>query len=225
MLDPLDIELERRGHQFARYADDFLVMVRSATVAQRVMKSLTRFIEGTLKLVVNQTKSKVAPLKQCAFLGFQIGWRGKVVWTAKALERFKQRIREITSRSRGHNVGQVIDELKGYVPGWMNYFGISHSYRAVMELDSWLRRRLRLYYWKQWKQPRTRPRKLIALGISPEEVKLASRSRKGYWRMSGNSIVQRALTNSWLHQQGLPELRPLWIALPYGPGGNAKSSI
>ncbi|MCX6976314.1 MAG: hypothetical protein NTZ94_18920 [Verrucomicrobia bacterium] len=103
--------------QFARYADDFLVMVRSATVARRVMKSLTRFIEGSLKLVVNQRKSQAARLKQWAFLGIQIEWRGKVMWTAKALARFKQRIREITSRSRGHKVGQVIDKRRGYVIG------------------------------------------------------------------------------------------------------------
>src|ERR1700712_3062246 len=96
VLDPLDKELERRGHRFARYADDFLVFVKSAKAAQRVMGSLRRFIEGTLKLVVNQTKSKTAPLKQCAFLGFRIGFRGKVAWTVKSLRRFKERVREIT---------------------------------------------------------------------------------------------------------------------------------
>ena len=95
-------ELERRGHRFARYADDFLVMVKSAKAAERVMASLTRFVEGRLKLVVNRAKSKSAPLKQCAFLGFQIGARGKAVWTAKAHARFKRRVREITRRNRGH---------------------------------------------------------------------------------------------------------------------------
>jgi RNA-directed DNA polymerase len=100
-------ELERRGHRFARYADDFLVMVKSAKAAERVMESLTRFVEGRLKLVVNRAKSKAAPLKQCAFLGFQIGHRGKVVWTPKAHARFKQRVREITRRNRGHRVQDV----------------------------------------------------------------------------------------------------------------------
>jgi len=225
VLDPLDKELESRGHRFARYADDFLVMVRSARAAKRVMESLRRFIEGTLKLVVNETKSQTAPLKQCAFLGFQIGTRGKVVWIAKALKRFKDRVKEITRRNRGHHVSEVIDELKRYVIGWMNYFGISHTYKEVLELDQWIRRRVRLYYWKQWKQPRTRRRRLIALGISPEEVKLASRSRKGLWRMSGNSIVQRALTNQWLKEQGVPELRSRWIDLHYGPSATAKSKV
>jgi RNA-directed DNA polymerase len=215
-LDPLDKELERRGHRFARYADDFLVMVKSAKAAERVMVSLTRFVEGPLKLVVNRVKSKAAPLKQCAFLGFQIGTRGKVVWTAKAHARFKQRVREITRRNRGHRVQDVIGELRRYVTGWLQYFGLSDTYSALLELDEWVRRRVRLYYWKQWKQPRTRRRHLLALGIPRKEVHMATRSRKGYWRMSANSIVQRALTNRWLHEQGVPDMRTLWITLHYG---------
>jgi RNA-directed DNA polymerase len=216
-LDPLDKELERRGHRFARYADDFLVMVKSAKAAERVMASLTRFVEGRLKLVVNKVKSKAAPLKQCAFLGFQIGAVGRAVWTAKAHARFKRRVREITRRNRGHRVEDVINELRQYVTGWLNYFGISHTYTALLELDEWVRRRVRLYYWKQWKQPRTRRRHLLALGIPREEVHMATRSRKGYWRMSSNSILQRALTNRWLQEQGVPDMRTLWITLHYGP--------
>lgn len=216
-LDPLDKELERRGHRFARYADDFLVMVKSARAAERVMKSLTRYVEGPLKLVVNRVKSQAAPLKQCTFLGFQIGARGRAVWTTKAHARFKRRVKEITRRNRGHRVQDVIDELHLYVTGWLHYFGISHTYSALLELEEWMRRRVRLYYWKQWKRPRTRRRHLLALGTSPEEVHMATRSRKGYWRMSANSIVQRALNNRWLHEQGVPDMRTLWIALHYGP--------
>lgn len=216
MLDPLDKQLERRGHRFVRYADDFLVMVKSAKAAERVMTSLTRYIEGRLKLVVNRAKSKSAPLKKCAFLGFQIGQRGKAEWTAKVQMRFKQRVREITRRNRGHRVQDVIDELRRYVNGWLHYFQISNTYTALLELDEWMRRRVRLYYWKQWKQPRTRRRHLIALGIGPEVVHMATRSRKGYWRMSGNSIIQRALNNRWLHEQGVPDMRTLWITLHYG---------
>ena len=129
-LDPLDKELERRGHRFARYADDFLVMVRSAKAAERVMASLTRFVEGRLKLVVNRAKSKAAPLKSCAFLGFQIGTRGRAVWTAKAHARFKLRVRELTRRNRGHRVQDVTDELRNYVHGWLHYFSLSHTYSA-----------------------------------------------------------------------------------------------
>ena len=216
-LDPLDKELEGRGHRFARYADDFLVMVKSAKAAERVMKSLTRYVEGQLQLVVNRVKSQAAPLKQCTFLGFQIGARGRAVWTTKAQARFKRRVKEITRRNRGHRVQDVIDELRLYVTGWLHYFGISHTYSALLELEEWVRRRVRLYYWKQWKRPRTRRRHLLALGTSPEEVHMATRSRKGYWRMSANSIVQRALNNRWLHEQGVPDMRTLWIALHYGP--------
>ena len=216
-LDPLDKELERRGHKFARYADDFLVMVKSEKAAERVMASLTKFVEGQLKLVVNRAKSKAAPLKLCAFLGFQIGSAGRVVWSAKALARFKRKVREITRRNRGHRVQDVIDELRRYVNGWLNYFGISHTYSVVEELAEWVRRRVRLYYWKQWKQPRTRRRHLLALGIPREEVHMATRSRKGYWRMSANSILQRALTNRWLHEHGVPDMRTQWIVLHYGP--------
>lgn len=181
------------------------------------MASLARFVEGRLKLVVNKVKSKAAPLKQCAFLGFQIGAVGRAVWTAKAHARFKRRVREITRRNRGHRVEDVINELRQYVTGWLNYFGISHTYAALLELDEWVRRRVRLYYWKQWKQPRTRRRHLLALGIPREEVHMATRSRKGYWRMSSNSILQRALTNRWLQAQGVPDMRTLWITLHYGP--------
>jgi RNA-directed DNA polymerase len=186
VLDPLDKELERRGHKFARYADDFIVMVKSARAAERVKTSLIRFAEDRLKLVINRAKSKAAPLRSCAFLGFQIGARGRVVWTDKAYLRFKQRVREITRRNRGHRVQQVIDELRLYVTGWFNYFGISHSYKAVLELADWVRRRVRLYYWKQWKQPRTRRRHLLLLGTDPEEVKMA-----------GDPQPQRLLADEW----------------------------
>jgi RNA-directed DNA polymerase len=237
VLDPLDKELEARGHKFARYADDFGVMVKSAKAAERVMASLIRFAEDELKLVVNRAKSRAAPLKTCAFLGFQIGARGKVTWTAKALARFKERVREITSRNRGHRVQDVIGELRLYISGWLNYFGISNTYRVVLELADWVRRRVRLYYWKQWsrragrpgdslpkaarravgagahtgKQPRTRRRNLIRLGAIPAEVKLVTRSRKGYWRLSSNRIVQQALSNRWLEEHGVPNMRTLWI--------------
>jgi len=215
VLDPLDKELEKRGHNFARYADDFIILVKSAKAAQRVLKSVTRFCEEQLKLVVNRAKSRCAPLKSCSFLGYQIGHGGKLKWTTKALLRFKQRVREITRRNRGNKVQDVIDELRLYIRGWLNYYKFSCTYTKVLELSEWLRRRVRLYYWKQWKQPRTRRRHLLALGIFPEKVHLATRSRKGYWRMSQNSLVRAALNNRWLEEQGVPNMRTIWIALHY----------
>lgn len=217
VLDPLDKELESRGHKFVRYADDFIVMVKSAKAARRVMASIVRFCEGRLKLVVNRAKSRCTQLKICEFLGYAMDRKGRLVWVEKALHRFKERVREITRRNRGHAVQEVIDELRRYVIGWLNYYKLSCTYTVIERLAEWIRRRVRLYYWKQWKQPRTRRRKLIALGIDPAEVHKASRSRKGYWRMSQMSLVRHALNNRWLEEQGVPDMRAVWIKLHYGP--------
>jgi len=216
-LDPLDKELEARGHRFARYADDFIVMVKSANAAKRVLASLIRYCEGRLQLIVNRAKSRAAPLKQCAFLGYRIDNKGTLAWTEKAQRRFKERIREITSRNRGHKVETVIDELSLYIRGWLNYYKLSSTYKEVLALSVWVRRRVRLYYWKQWKQPRTRRRNLLSLGADPATVHKATRSRKGYWRMSQNEIVRFALNNRWLEEQGVPNMRAVWIVLHYGP--------
>jgi len=224
MLDPLDKELERSGHRFARYADDFLILKRSAPAARRVMQSVIRFVEGRLGLVVNRQKSQAAPLNRCTFLGFAIK-RGQVVWAEKAYRRFKERIKEITSRSWGVSMSRRLEELRRYAVGWLNYFGISHTYRQVLELDQWLRRRVRLCYWKQWRWPRTRRRHLIGLGIHPDEVMKASRCRRGYWWMSGNGIVQRALDNAWLREQGVPNLKSRWIELHYGSTRNPHMDV
>lgn len=215
MLDPLDKELEKRRLRFARYADDFLILVKSLRAAQRVMQSISRFVEVRLKLVVNRQKSRADRLSACAFLGFQMR-RGKIVWTDKAQKRFKERVQEITSRSRGVSMPRLITELRRYVVGWMNYFGISQAYRVVPELDQWLRRRVRMCYWKQWKRARPRRRNLIRLGIHPAEVYKATRSHRGYWFMAGTSILQRALTNQWLAEHGVPNLTQQWVELHYG---------
>lgn len=217
VLDPLDKELESRGHKFARYADDFIVTVKSANAAKRVMASLIRYCEGRLQLIVNRAKSRAAPLKTCEFLGYRLNLRAKLAWTDKAHHRFKERIKEITSRNRGHNVQTVIDELNLYIRGWLNYYKLSSTYSEAKDLSEWVRRRVRLYYWKQWKQPRTRRRHLLALGADPDTVHMATRSRKGYWRMSQNEIVRYALNNRWLEEQGVPNMRAIWIVLHYGP--------
>jgi RNA-directed DNA polymerase len=215
MLDPLDKELEKRGLRFARYADDFLILVKSARAAHRVMASIIRFVESRLTLVVNRQKSKAAPLNRCSFLGFTFH-RKKLVWSDKALDRFKDRIREITSRRRGISMPSRIEELRRYAVGWLNYFGISHTYTQVLELDQWIRRRVRMCFWKQWQRPRTRRRHLLALGVRSDVVHLATRCRRGYWWISGHRIVQRAMHNFWLEQQGVPNLRQRWIDLHYG---------
>ena len=194
------------GHAGSRYADDFLIFVRSQRAAERVLRTISRCIEGRLRLRMNPNKTKAARLSACTFLGFELR-RGKLHWTDAAVKRFKERVREMTKRSNGRNMTARIEALKRYVSGWLNSFGHSRSYAGLVALDQWLRRRVRLCYWKQWKRPRTRRRHLLALGIPRDEVKLATRSRKGYWRMAGNSIVQRALTKQWLWNQGVPNMR------------------
>jgi len=215
MLDPLDRKIEAMGLPFARYADDFLIVTRTRAEAIEAMAAVKEYAEGSLKLLVNQDKSKVAPLGECDFLGFNV--KGKQIRrTEKAARRFKSRIQEITSRSRGISMQQRLLELKRYSVGWFHYFKIGLPYKEVRAWDGWIRRRVRLCYWKDWKRPRKRRRMLIRMGIPPGEVKKASRSRKGYWRMSRNSLLSIALNNHYLTQQGVPSIGELWVRFKYG---------
>lgn len=209
LLHQLDCELERRGHRFARYADDMIILVKSQRAAERVMRSLTRYLETSLKLTVNPVKSKVAPMSECSFLSFTI--RGnKIRWTDKALATFKHRVRELTGRSWGVSMEHRLQRLEQYVRGWMGYFGISQYYRPVPELDDWIRRRIRMCYWKQWRWPRTKIRHLLALGVSLTTAIQHGVSSKSYWHMARTPAVQQALSNAWLKAQGLVSAKDLW---------------
>jgi RNA-directed DNA polymerase len=174
------------------------------------MRSVRRYLADVLKLIVNEAKSQVVKLAEASFLGFKIV-RGKVLWTAKSQKKFKAKVKAITKRTRGRSPKSVIEELQSYLRGSVNYYQLGILFGEARELDGWLRRRIRLYYWKQWGRPRTRRRKLLSLGIGRHEVHMASRSRKGHWRMSHNSLVQRALINGWLAKQGVPSLERLWV--------------
>jgi len=220
LLDDLDCELEKRGHSFARYADDFIILCRSPRAAQRIMQSISYFIEHRLKLIVNRTKSRVCELCESTFLGFTIV-KNRIKWNAKSRKRFSQRIREITNRTRGVSPHTVMEALQLFVRGAVNYYQLGMTYAEARDLDGWLRRRVRLYYWKQWGRPRTRRRNLLKLGIDRETVHMASRSRKGPWRMSQNSKVRAAMNNQWLDQQGVPSIANQWISIRY-PDGPAK---
>jgi RNA-directed DNA polymerase len=222
LLDELDVELEERGHKFVRYADDFVILCGSLRAGQRILRSVRRFLAEKLKLVINETKSRVVKLAEASFLGFQIV-RRKVRWTTKSQKKFKAKVRLITRRTRGHSPKSVIAELATYVRGAFNYYGLGITFGEARELDQWLRTRVRLYYWKQWGRPRTRRRKLLRLGIDRDEVHLASRSRKGHWRMSHNSLVQRAMNNEWLEAQGVPSLEKQWVSIRYPDGPKGKS--
>ena len=146
-------------------------------------------------------------------------------WSPKAKRKFKTSVRTITRRTRGVSVTKVISDLNHYVRGAINYYMPGLNFAEARELDQWLRRRMRLYYWKQWKRPRTRRRNLLRLGIGRDEVHRASRARKGPWRMSQNSIVTRAMTNQWLADQGVPSIKKQWISIRYPDGPKPKVKI
>ena len=217
LLDELDEQLEERGHAFVRYADDFVILCGSPRAGERILRSVRLYLSAKLKLTVNEAKSRVVPLAEASFLGFEIV-RRKVRWTAKSQKKFKARVKQITKRTRGHSPKSVIAELQTYVRGAFNYYSLGIAFGEARELDGWLRRRVRLYYWKQWGRPRTRRRKLLRLGIGRDEVHKASRSRKGHWRMSQNSLVHRAMTDAWLTEQGVPSLREKWESTRYPEG-------
>jgi RNA-directed DNA polymerase len=214
MLTPLDRKLESRGLRFARYADDFLIVVQNREEAGRVMAEVVRFVECELQLTVNATKSRVDKLARCTFLGCRIE-RNKIRWSEAAVEEFREKVRELTGRTWGVSMEHRLRSVRRYVTGWFGYYRISRTWGEVLELDKWIRRRVRQCYWKQWKRSRQRRRMLLKLGADPREVYLASRSRKGCWRMSSNSIVQAALTNEWMDQHGVPNLQASWIAYHY----------
>jgi len=215
MLDPLDRRIEELGLPFVRYADDFLILAKSREEAERTLETVREFIEGKLKLLINPDKTRVAPLKECEFLGFRIEG-GKIIRSEQSARRFKTRVCQILSRSRGVSMRQRLKELRQYSVGWFHYFKIGLRYGELRAWDGWIRRRIRLCYWKDWKRPGKRRAMLIKLGINSDRVKLASRSRKGYWRMSSNSIVQQALTSQWLDSQGVTPLSQLWCSYKYG---------
>ncbi|MFQ5720826.1 MAG: group II intron reverse transcriptase/maturase [Acidobacteriota bacterium] len=210
LLDDLDKELEKRGHRFVRYADDVLIVVRSVRAGERVKTSITRYLTSKLKLTVNEQKSRVARIDECVFLGFT--FRGtKLRWSDEAFADFKHRVRRLTGRSWGVSMAYRLRELARYVRGWMNYFGISDYYRPIPELDAWIRRRIRMCYWKQWRRARTKVRHLLALGTGKREAILTAISRKSYWHLSRTLATQTGMTNAWLASQGLISVRDLWL--------------
>lgn len=210
LLDDLDKELEKRGHRFARYMDDLVILVKSKRAGHRVMSSITRYLTNKLKLKVNPHKSQVVKIEKLEFLGFS--FRGiRVYWSDQAFQDFKHRLRGLTSRSWGVSMAHRLERLNQYLRGWMNYFGISQYYRLIPELDSWLRRRIRMCYWKQWRRARARIRNLLELGTSRQHAISTGLSRKGYWRLSKTLATQTGMTIEWLEKQGLLSIRALWM--------------
>ena len=216
LLDDLDKELEGRNHRFARYADDFVILVKSRRAGERVMASITRFLEQRLKLKVNQGKSKVAHTNEITFLGFAFSG-AKIRWSDKAFAKFKRRLKELTGRSWGVSMEFRFTKLAEYLRGWMGYFGISEYYAPVPEIDHWLRRRVRMCYWKQWRFCRTKVRELTKLGTFLRTAISTGMSRKGPWRLSRTLATQSGMTNQWLKCQGLLSVKDLWVNIHYTP--------
>jgi group II intron reverse transcriptase/maturase len=208
LLDEVDRELERRGHRFVRYADDCNVYVGSRKAGERVMALLERLYEG-LRLRINESKSAVAEAFGRKFLGYALylNRQGEVrrAVSYKALETFKQRIRQITRRSGGRSMDQIVEALRSYVVGWKAYFQLAQTPRVMLGLDEWLRHRLRAVQLKQWRRGRTIYRNLMALGANPEMARSAAANSRRWWHNSHKSM-NRVLTIAYFDRLGVPRL-------------------
>jgi len=206
LLDGLDKELERRGHRFVRYADDCNIYVRSARAGKRVLASLTRYLERRLKLAVNEAKSAVDRPWRRTFLGFSFTWRqpNRRTVSMKALKNFQEQVRSLTKRTRGVSLSTLVRELRDYVRGWSGYFDFAEAKASFKELDSWIRRRLRCYLWKQW--GRHRYRELIRRGVSRELAWNTRKSAHGPWRLSRSPALAFALPGGYFDALGVPRL-------------------
>src|SRR5262247_45923 len=208
VLDELDRELERRGLLFARYADDSNIYVRSRRAGERVMESLTRFITAKLKLKVNQQKSAVARPWARKFLGFSFTSAGtpKRRIATKAVDRFKERIRELTGRNRGVSIERMAEELSRYLRGWIGYFGKCETPSVLAGLEQWLRRRLRSTIWKQWKRGTVRFTELRKRGVGDDLAAQTAGSALGPWRLANSPALSIALSNAYFDSLGIPRL-------------------
>ena len=207
-LNEFDQEFENRGVKVIRYADDIVLLAKSQRATERLLETSTRYLENELKLTVNKEKSKtvsVVAIRNFKFLGFALG-RGKngyfIRAHAKSLKKAKQKLRELTSRSQGRNVRVVMKNVKVFMTGWLAYFGIASMKETMGEWNGWLRRRIRMYIWKQWKKPRTKVENLIKLGMEPWKAYRNGNTRKGYWAIAGSGILNHTITDKGLAQAG-----------------------
>ena len=213
MLNELDKELEKRGLQFVRYADDCVIFTKSKKSAERVMENITKFIESKLRLKVNRTKSKVDRPWRIKYLGFsfyQVKGRIEIRIHPKSVAKFKDKIRNITSRSNAMSMELRYKKLKQTIVGWVNYFKIANMQKIAQKLDEWIRRRIRMCYWKQWKKIKTKHDNLTRLGIDDYKAWEFANTRKSYWRVSNSPILSRSLTNKTLERFGYTSLSSVY---------------
>ena len=216
MLNELDWELERRGHRFVRYADDFIILKRSRKAAERALESMTRFVEGRLFLRVNREKSHVARITRgVKYLGYSFyaarGGEVRPCVHPKSKARLKDRLREILARSNGQSLDWRRLRLAQLVRGWVAYFRLADMRGFLADLDKWVRRRIRCVYWKCWKRGRTKYRALVRLGVSRWQAWQWANSRKAYWRVAGSGILDRALNSGRLAELGWQFFLPRYL--------------
>lgn len=205
MLGELDKELGKRKHRFVRYADDCMIFCQSKRAAERVLTSITKYVEEELYLRVNREKTIVARIEDVKFLGygFYLGKNGYGICThQKSVDKMRAKIRELTSRSNGWGNDRRKDALRQYITGWLNYFQLADMVNLLRKTDEWFRRRLRSLIWKQWKRIKTRFRNLVKLGIPKKKAREFSNTRKGYWRIANSPILDRSITNDRLRSSG-----------------------
>lgn len=210
-LDVFDKEMESRGVQIVRYADDIVIFAKSERAAFRLMESARSILEGRLKLKINEEKTRVISIysKKFKFLGFGIGKNGSGIYIQihkKSFVKFKNKLRELTKRNQGKSLKAVLENLKVYCRGWLNYYGIASLSGKVNKIDEWLRRRLRMYIWKAWKRPKTRIINLIKMGVERERAFEWGNTRLGYWRIARSPIVNTTINNKRLIANGYYEL-------------------
>ena len=210
VLDELDKELEKRGHLFVRYADDCNIYVRSKRAGERVLQSITKFIESKLKLKVNEVKSGVRHCSKVKFLGYTLMPEGKIRIADKSIIRFKTKIKELTKRNRGISFKQVIEQVNQATRGWVSYFRLANCWLPWRSLDGWLRRRLRCYRLKQCKRKYTIFKFLRQRGIKKSKAWNAILYGGAWWSLSAKQAVSKAMGEQWFAQQGLYTLMNLY---------------
>jgi RNA-directed DNA polymerase len=210
LLDDLDKELERRGHCFCRYADDCNIYVRSKAAGERVLASVTQFLEGKLRLRVNREKSAVAPVEERQFLGHRLRNDGELGVAPKSVVRVKERIRQITRRNRGIEIGVMVGELNSYLTGWVTYFRFAKCKTLLHELAGWVRRKLRCVRLKQLKRIKTIAAFLLGRGVFHRHAWMTASSGKGWWPLAACQAVSIAMNQAWIESLGLVDLLQLY---------------
>jgi group II intron reverse transcriptase/maturase len=204
-LDNFDKEMEARGHHHVRYADDIAVYVKSKRAGERVLESCRRYLEGKLKLKMNEEKSRTDSPMKAKFLGFAL-YKVREVGIRvheKALHKLKEKLKELTGRSQGKKLSEILEAVNRSMVGWLNYYALADMRKHVEAISKWLRRRIRMYIWKQWKRVRTRYKELQRHGINQEQAWQWANTRKGYWRTAGSPILSCALPDKHLESLGL----------------------